>query len=110
MALAQRGLSRRVALTVPNFMFALAVLADSDLISALPRRFVAAHARRFGLVAVEAPLELPRFQLSIVVPRVAMLDAGLAWLVGLLERTGEATPRMRPVVTAALAAPVRHRR
>jgi DNA-binding transcriptional LysR family regulator len=88
--LAGQGLSRRVALTVPNFMFALAVLADSDLISALPRRFVAMHAARFGVVAIEPPLPLGRFTLNIVTPQVAMQDAGIAWLVGLLAPTPSA--------------------
>ena len=32
--LAEQGLSRRIALTVPNFMFALAVIAESDLVAA----------------------------------------------------------------------------
>jgi methanogenic corrinoid protein MtbC1 len=34
-------------------MFALAIIAESDLVSAFPRRFVAAHGSRFGVVAVE---------------------------------------------------------
>ena len=79
---------RRVALTVPNFMFALALLAESDLICAVPRRFAAAHAARFGVVAIEAPLALGRFRMNIVAPKVAMMDAGLAWLVGLLQTAG----------------------
>jgi DNA-binding transcriptional LysR family regulator len=93
-ALAQQGLSRHVALTVPNFMFALAVLAGTELVSALPRSFVAAHGPRFGIVAVEAPIALRRFQLGIVVPRVAMMDAGLAWLVARLEQAAHAIPRV----------------
>ena len=40
-------------------MFALAVVAESDLVSACPRRFVAAHASRFGIVAIEADPGLP---------------------------------------------------
>jgi DNA-binding transcriptional LysR family regulator len=91
--LAEQNLSRRVALTVPNFMFALAVLSGSDLISALPRRFVAEHAARFGVVGVDAPLPLGRFGLNIVMPQVALRDAGLAWLVSLLEQVGTAIPR-----------------
>ncbi len=86
--LAAQGLTRNVALTVPNFMFALATLAGSDFISALPRRFVSEHAARFGVVGVDPPLPLGRFPLSIVTPHVAMRDAGLAWLVSLLEQTG----------------------
>ncbi|HEY2978049.1 MAG TPA: LysR family transcriptional regulator, partial [Burkholderiaceae bacterium] len=51
--LARKKLVRRVALTVPNFMFALAVVAQSDLICAMPRRFAASHAGRFNVVAVD---------------------------------------------------------
>ena len=36
-ALAKQGYSRRIALTVPNFMFALAAISETDLISALPQ-------------------------------------------------------------------------
>ncbi len=84
-ALARQGFARRIALTVPNFMFALAVIAGTDLISALPRRFVAMHAARFGIVAVDPPLPLTRFRLTAVAPKVAMMDAGLAWLFDLLH-------------------------
>src|SRR5688572_23456238 len=37
--------------------------ADSELICALPRRFAAAHANRFGVVSVDAPVPLGRFTL-----------------------------------------------
>ena len=84
------GLSRRVALTVPNFMFGLAVLADTDMISAYPRRFVAMHAKRFGVMAIDAPVPLGDFRINTIVPKVAMMDAGLAWLVDLLKRSGQA--------------------
>jgi len=83
-ALAARGRSRRIALTVPNFMLALAIIAETDLISALPRRFVATHAARFGVVALEAPLPLGNFRLNAVVPGSAMMDAGVAWLLDVL--------------------------
>ena len=88
--LAKTGLTRRVALTVPNFMFALSVLADTEMVSALPRRFVDIHGARFNVVAVKAPLPLPRFSINAVLPKVAMMDAGVAWLVQLLGqvRTG----------------------
>jgi DNA-binding transcriptional LysR family regulator len=78
--LAEQGLARRVALTVPNFMMALAIAAETDLITALPRRFAAMHAARFGVVLREAPLRLPRFPTSAIALKVAMMDAGLAWL------------------------------
>lgn len=80
-ALAERGLARRVALTVPNFAMALAVVADGDLAAALPRRFLAMQGRRFGVVAVEAPLPLPFFRLNAVTPKAALMDDGVAWLI-----------------------------
>jgi DNA-binding transcriptional LysR family regulator len=91
--LANQGRSRRIALTVPNFVFALAVIAATDLISALPRRFVAMHAVRFAVMALDAPLRLPRFRLNAVAPKVAMMDTGLAWLFGVLSSLEQATAR-----------------
>ncbi len=83
--LEERNRRRRVALTVPNFMFALPILAETDLIAALPRRFAAMHAARFGVVALEAPLPLGKFQLHGVASGAAMMDAGVAWLFGVLR-------------------------
>jgi DNA-binding transcriptional LysR family regulator len=93
--LAKRKLTRRVALTVPNFMFALATLAESDFISALPRSFVAMHGARFGVVAVEPEIKLPRFKLTLVAPTVALKDAGLAWLVSEIEHAAATRKRRR---------------
>lgn len=85
--LAKLGLTRRVALTAPNFMLALALTAETDLIAALPERLVAMHAERFGLVRVVSPLPLRRFPIRAVTPKVAMMDAGLAWLFEMLGKT-----------------------
>jgi DNA-binding transcriptional LysR family regulator len=94
-ALASRGLTRRIGLTVPNFMLALATIAETSLISALPRRLVAMNAGRFGIVAVDAPLSLPTFRLNAVAPKVAMMDEGLTWLFDLLARTETVVPPNR---------------
>jgi DNA-binding transcriptional LysR family regulator len=94
--LAPQGHSRRVALTVPNFMFALAVVADSDLVCAVPRRFAELHAARFGLRVIEPPLPLGQFTMNLVVPEVAMMDSGVAWLVGVLRSTSSRPSRQTP--------------
>jgi DNA-binding transcriptional LysR family regulator len=80
-----QGRARRIALTVPNFMFALAVIAESELIAALPRQFLAIYGQRFGIVGVEPPLPLTGFRIRAVAPKVALMDAGLAWLFGRLK-------------------------
>jgi DNA-binding transcriptional LysR family regulator len=95
-ALAEIGVERRVLLTVPNFMMALAILGETDFISALPRRFVDRHGPDFGVVAVEPPMALPAFRLHAVVPAVALGDAGVAWLIAtLVDAVGEVRPRGR---------------
>ena len=83
-ALARRRRSRRIALTVPSFMFALAVIAETDLIAALPNKFVAMHGPRFGVVAVESPLSLPSYRISAIAAKSALLDSGVAWLFEVL--------------------------
>lgn len=93
--LAKRGRSRRVALTVPNFMFALAVIAETDLIAALPRQFAAMHAARFRVSSQEPPLPLGHFRLNAVSPKAAMMDAGVAWLVGVLGKAEPTVPKPR---------------
>jgi len=83
-ALAKRRRTRRIALTVPSFMFALAVIAETDLIAALPSQFVAMHGPRFGVVAVEAPLPLPSYRISAIAAKSALMDSGVAWLFEVL--------------------------
>ena len=97
-ALAKRGRSRRIALTVPNFMLALAVVAETDLLTALPRRFAAMHAARFGILGIDAPLSLPGFRVNAVAPKVATMDAGIAWLFGLLAGSEQAKPMHRHAI------------
>lgn len=94
-ALAKRGRERRIALTVPNFMLAAAIVAETDLLSALPRRFVEAHAARFGILGLDAPLPLPASHVNAVASKAALMDAGLAWLFDLLAGSGQTEPTQR---------------
>jgi DNA-binding transcriptional LysR family regulator len=89
--LAEMGHSRRVALTVPNFMLALAQLADTDLVATLPRHLVARHAQRFGLVALPVPLPWRPDPVRIVASKAAMADLGLAWLFDTLAECFDAS-------------------
>jgi DNA-binding transcriptional LysR family regulator len=84
-ALAEHGLSRRVALTVPSFMMALVVLAETDFLGTLPRPLVSRHAGRFGLTTVELKMLRRSDPVRAIATRAAMMDAGIAWLVELLK-------------------------
>ena len=83
--LAKRKLSRRVVLTVSNFLQALAMVAESDLVAALPRHFVAKHAGRYPVVSFEPPMPLMSSPILAVAPQVATRDGGLLWLLGAIE-------------------------
>ena len=94
--LAGDGLSRRVALTVPNFMFACAILPATDLLCAIPRRFAGLYAVPFGIAIQDPPLPLGRFRLNAFIPKVALMDPGLAWLFDRLGNAGMRVQSDRP--------------
>ncbi|MDI9220554.1 LysR family transcriptional regulator [Pantoea sp. EA-12] len=62
-ALAKLGRKRRVALSVPHFLFMLEVLASSDLVAVVPERLVrnTPHIRIFT-----PPLEIPGFDILML--------------------------------------------
>jgi DNA-binding transcriptional LysR family regulator len=90
------GRVRRVAATVPNFLFALAVVAETDLIAAVPRH-AATYAERFGVVLANPPAPLApltRSAIQVIATRAAMADPGVSWLFGvLIECMGKQKPR-----------------
>ncbi len=65
-SLAQDGLSRTVALSVPQFLTAFPALAESDLVATLPARIVRQYASAFGISHCAAPIALRPFTSSIV--------------------------------------------
>lgn len=80
--LAKVGRSRRVAATVPSFLLALGLVAESDLIAAVPRE-AKVYARQLGIVLANPPAPLAPLAssvISVVATRAAMADAGVAWL------------------------------
>jgi DNA-binding transcriptional LysR family regulator len=78
--LAAQGTSRRVALTVPNFMMSLTTAAATDLLATLPSKFVAAYGEALKVTSAPLPLKMPNFQVWCIAPKAALTDAGLAWL------------------------------
>ncbi|WP_028134451.1 LysR family transcriptional regulator [Bradyrhizobium japonicum] len=94
--LAERGHSRRVALTVPNFMMALGQLAESDFIATLPRHLVERHAARFDLVMRPVPFPWTPDPVRVVASQAAIADAGVAWLFETLARCISSAARSAP--------------
>lgn len=76
-ALAKSGLSRRVVLSVPHFLFMLDALANSDLVAILPERLVKNAA---ALQVVEPPLPLPGFDMLMLWHERLHRDPAHQWL------------------------------
>lgn len=76
-ALAARGLTRNVVLSVPHFLFMLDVLARTDLVAVLPERLVA---NTGALQVVDPPLDLPGFDMLMLWHERLHRDPGHKWL------------------------------
>jgi hypothetical protein len=67
----------------------------------LPRMLVRVHGARFGVTAIEPPLPLGASRVRVVATRAATTDAGVAWLMEIIERAARsngshAASRRRP--------------
>ncbi|MEM6636390.1 MAG: LysR family transcriptional regulator [Pseudomonadota bacterium] len=84
-ALSRQGHERQIAVVVPQFLPALALLAESDLIATMPSRFVRAHASRFGLVWAPPPIDVRPFSGSAARHVRDENNPFLNWAIGLLK-------------------------
>lgn len=84
-ALADIGVGRNVVLSVPHFLFLRSVLLRTDLVAMVPSRLVAQDP---ALKAVEAPVDVPGFELVMLWHERVHRDPAHRWL---RERIVEAT-------------------
>ena len=75
--LAQAGLTRRVVLSVPHFLFMLSALASTDLVAMLPAR-LARHAP--ALRTVPPPVDIPGYDLTMLWHERSHRDPAHQWL------------------------------
>lgn len=79
-ALASRGRSRRVVLTVNQFFTAGRVVETSDLLTVLPRHFLSVTGREHALVQRELPFEVPPVHVDSLWHRRQTQRPDHAWL------------------------------
>ncbi|PXW28381.1 LysR family transcriptional regulator [Paraburkholderia caballeronis] len=80
-ALAERGVTRRVVLSVPHFLFVLSVVASTDLVAMVPSRLALNHA---ALRVVEPPVEVPGYEMAMLWHERVHRDPAHKWLRGLI--------------------------
>ena len=76
-ALAAAGMTRRVVLSVPHFLFMLSVLAGTDLVAMVPARLVQSNA---ALRVVEAPVSVPGYEMAMLWHERSHRDPAHQWL------------------------------
>jgi DNA-binding transcriptional LysR family regulator len=86
-ALARLGRERNVMITVNQFHSAGCVVRQSDLLTVLPRSFVAATGFEEELACRAVPLEMPGIDLALAWHRRHEGDAGQRWLRETLRAT-----------------------
>ena len=89
--LEKQGLHRRIRLSVPNFFLGLAIVGETDLVCAMPRRLVTHYGRRFGVVAIEPPVELRADPIELICPAAALNDIAMTWLIAKIEQCARRT-------------------
>lgn len=83
-ALARRGLERRVGARVSHFLMVPRLIADTDLVAAMSRRAVVPFVKTFGLTVHEPPLELPVGRIGQVWHERQSNDSAAIWLRNLI--------------------------
>jgi|SRR5215472_4574205 len=94
--LQDEGLQRNIALTVPHYLQALHVVAQSDLIAVIPERLVRAYSAILGLEVLSVPLDVGTFDEYLLHPATKHSDPGCAWLRGVLQHVAKALGPLRP--------------
>jgi DNA-binding transcriptional LysR family regulator len=83
-ALARLGMTRRVALSVPHFLFLASVLASTEMVAMVPSRLVRGNT---ALQVVEPPLEVAGFEMVMLWHERSHRDPAHQWLRDLIART-----------------------
>ena len=78
--LEERGLSRRIALRVPHFVAALAMISQTDLILTVPYGLAVSFAEQYKLKMLPFPMEQKGFTYSIIWHERYMKDPAHIWL------------------------------
>jgi DNA-binding transcriptional LysR family regulator len=76
-ALAPLGVRRNVVLSVPHFLFVPSVVASTDIVAMLPERLARQLA---GLSVVEAPVEVPGYEMAMLWHERLHRDPAHRWL------------------------------
>ncbi len=79
-ALAKLGLRRRVAVTVPNIYLIPRLVAETGMISHLPRRIATEMLRGYDLVMLSPPVALPEWHIDMYWGAASASEPTTSWI------------------------------
>jgi DNA-binding transcriptional LysR family regulator len=92
----EEGHRRNVVLTVPHYLQALHVVAQSDLVAVIPERLIRAYSATLGLEVLPVPLDVGTFDEYLLHPPTKHFDPGCVWLRGVLHRVAKSLKPLDP--------------
>ncbi|WP_188311947.1 LysR family transcriptional regulator [Salinarimonas soli] len=95
--LARLGFRRRVALRLPHFYAAMAVVARSDHVVTLPRTLAMRFAQGVDLIALPPPFARAPFTPTLIWPEALDADPGMAWLRRTVREEALRIPGVMPL-------------
>lgn len=100
-ALTAMGRKRRIVLTVNQFFTAGCVIADSDLVTVLPRHLIGSTGMAQALVAKQLPFPLPPVDLDLLWHERDARSPTHRWLLRTLEDINQTQLRQEPALATA---------
>jgi DNA-binding transcriptional LysR family regulator len=79
-ALASRGLTRQVGVSVPDTYTALAVASRTDMATLIPRRLALLSAQGGRVQLIDPPYESPSVDISLLYLRERLAEPAIAWM------------------------------
>jgi DNA-binding transcriptional LysR family regulator len=89
--LAKQGLRRRIVMSVPHFLVAPFVVANSDLVLTAPSRLLLPFVKPLDLRRLEIPVKVPGYKLSQIWATRTRDDDGHRWLRSMVAKVFAAT-------------------
>jgi DNA-binding transcriptional LysR family regulator len=80
------NLNRRVLIQSPHFMSVPLIVANTDIVTTVPRAVALASTKMARVRLVEPPIDIPQFELKQLWHRRVHFDAAHVWLRGLVAR------------------------
>ncbi len=86
--LAQRGLHRRVVVTLPHAMALPFTIAETDLVAALAERVAHRLSGLAKIAVVPLPVDVPPFSVDLIYTQHSMAAEPVRWLIAVLSDVG----------------------